>query len=156
MLLLNPNPRGLRALSLVLALMPALFLRAQVRPDASAAAEKESAIKLDAFKVTGTQIKRLEIEKVLPVTVFNQEAIEIRNPSTPVEMLTSMPQVTGQGITEGGGSPLSARGDAASINLRGIGAGNTLLLLDGLDGCLCRRQGRWCFARTRPCRNHCW
>ena len=132
MLLLNPNPRGLRALSLVLALMPALFLRAQVRPDASAAAEKESAIKLDAFKVTGTQIKRLEIEKVLPVTVFNQEAIEIRNPSTPVEMLTSMPQVTGQGITEGGGSPLSARGDAASINLRGIGAGNTLLLLDGL------------------------
>ena len=114
----------------MLALVPA-FARAQVSATPVPLSDKDT-VKLEALTVTGSLIKRLEIEKVLPVTVFNQEAIEIRNAATPVEMLTAMPQVTGQGIFEGGGSPLSARGDAASINLRGIGAGNTLMLLDGL------------------------
>jgi iron complex outermembrane recepter protein len=81
---------------------------------------------------TGTNIKRLDIEKVLPVTVLDREAIEIRNPATPVEMLQSLPQVTGSSTNEFGQSPIGGRGDAASINLRGIGDGNTLILLDGL------------------------
>ena len=76
----------------MLALVPA-FARAQVSATPVPLSDKDT-VKLEALTVTGSLIKRLEIEKVLPVTVFNQEAIEIRNAATPVEMLTAMPQVT--------------------------------------------------------------
>lgn len=98
----------------------------------TAASGTEDVIQLEAFSVTGSNIKRMEVEKVLPVSVLTQDAIEARNPATPVEMLTSLPQVTNVPTNEFGSSMNSARGDAASVNLRGIGSGNTLLLLDGL------------------------
>ena len=91
----------------------------------------EEAIKLEAFTVTGSNIKRLEIEKVLPVTVFSRDLIEARNALTPVELLTALPQVTNVPMNESSSGGANARGDNANINLRGIGTGNTLVLLNG-------------------------
>jgi iron complex outermembrane recepter protein len=89
------------------------------------------AIKLEAFTVTGSNIRRLEIEKALPVTVLSRDLIEARDALTPVELLTALPQVTNVPMNESSSGGANARGDNANINLRGIGTGNTLILLNG-------------------------
>lgn len=118
-----------------LALFPAFALAQTAPAPATPAEPTETAgetVKLAEFTVTGSNIKRLDIEKVLPVTVFGREAMEARNPTTPVEMLQAMPQATSSSTNELGNSAINGRGDAASINLRGIGDQNTLVLLDGM------------------------
>src|SRR5262245_14481695 len=57
-------------------------------------AKTEETVKLETFTVTGTNIKRLDMEKVLPVTVFSKDLIDSRNALTPVELLTALPQIT--------------------------------------------------------------
>ncbi|MEN9633267.1 MAG: Vitamin transporter BtuB precursor [Verrucomicrobiota bacterium] len=128
--------RSSRALLSLVTTIAATALHAQTAPTPSGATAakkdgKEEVLKLEAFSVTGTNIKRLEQEKVLPVTVFNIEQIEIRNALTPVEMLTSLPQVTNVPLNETQNGGANSRGDNANVNLRGIGAGNTLVLLNG-------------------------
>lgn len=95
------------------------------------AAKPEETVKLAAFSVTGTNIKRFDQETVLPVTVFNLDVMEARNALTPVELLTALPQVTNVPLNEAASGGANSRGDNANVNLRGIGAGNTLVLLNG-------------------------
>ncbi len=121
----------LSVLALLLAISPA---RSQTAPTPSApatAAKEGETIKLEAFTVTGSNIKRMEMEKVLPVTVFNRDLIDGRNALTPVEMLTALPQVTNVPLNESTSGGANSRGDNANVNLRGIGSGNTLVLLNG-------------------------
>jgi outer membrane receptor protein involved in Fe transport len=106
-------------------------LPAQAAPATSAAKPADGTVKLEAFTVTGSNFKRLDQEKVLPVTVFNLEAMEARNALTPVEMLTALPQITNLPLNESQNGGANARGDNANVNLRGIGAGSTLVLLNG-------------------------
>lgn len=89
------------------------------------------ATSIEHVVVTGSNIKRLETENVLPVTVLDQGAIEARNAVTPLEMLSSLPQITNAPLSEAGVGFGAARGDAATVNMRGIGASNTLILLNG-------------------------
>lgn len=121
-------------LALLCALATARLV-AQSTPAASGAAhdprKPDEAVKLEAFQVTGSNIKRLEIEKVLPVTIFNRDLIDGRNALTPVEMLTALPQVTSVPLNESTSGGANSRGDNANINLRGVGSGSTLVLLNG-------------------------
>jgi outer membrane receptor protein involved in Fe transport len=131
-----PRPRRAQTLLTLLTALATSALHAQTAPAPSAATAekkdgKEEVLKLEAFSVTGTNIKRLDQEKILPVTVFNIEQIEIRNALTPVEMLTALPQVTNVPLNESQNGGANSRGDNANVNLRGIGAGNTLVLLNG-------------------------
>ena len=71
------------------------------------------------------------MEAVLPVTVFSAEDIDIRDASQPSELLTALPQVTGLPGNETATLGATARGDNASISLRGIPSSNTLILLNG-------------------------
>jgi outer membrane cobalamin receptor len=98
---------------------------------APAPSKAEETVKLEAFTVTGTNIRRLESENVLPVSVVFSEQIEIRNASTPIDLLTSLPQVVSIPLNEVQTNGVSARGDNASISLRGIASANTLVLLNG-------------------------
>lgn len=121
------------ALGTVLLLAVPVPLCAQA---ASAAAKPGEAVKsevvtLDAVSVTGSSFKRLDQEKVLPVTVFSQETIDLRNALTPVELLTALPQVTNVPLNESTAGGANSRGDNANVNLRGIGSANTLVLLNG-------------------------
>ena len=100
-------------------------------PATSASAAAAAPVKLEAFQVTGSNLKRLEMEAVLPVTVFSTEDIEIRDASQPSELLTALPQVTGLPGNETATLGATARGDNASISLRGIPSSNTLMLLNG-------------------------
>jgi outer membrane receptor protein involved in Fe transport len=106
---------------------------AQSQPARStpAAAPGDETVKLEAFTVTGSNVKRLEVEKVLPVTVFDAAQIEVRDASQPSDLLTALPQVTGLPGNETATLGATARGDNASVSLRGIPSSNTLVLLNG-------------------------
>ena len=94
-------------------------------------APDEKAIQLERFTVTGTNIRRLDQEKTLPVTVLDQQAIEARDASQASDLLTALSQVTGMPGNETATLGATARGDNATISLRGIPSSNTLVLLNG-------------------------
>lgn len=106
---------------------------AQVAPTrtTSAATNDEEVVKLGAFSVTGSNVKRMEVEKVLPITTFNLDQIDIRGASQPSDLLTALPEITGLPGNESSFGTASARGDNASVSLRGINSSNTLVLLNG-------------------------
>jgi iron complex outermembrane receptor protein len=108
------------------------LVQAQVAPLAPATPPPgEEQVTLEKFVVTGSNIRRLDQEKVLPVTVFDQQAMEVRDASQASDLLTALPQVTGLPGNETATLGATARGDNASISLRGIPSSNTLVLLNG-------------------------
>jgi outer membrane cobalamin receptor len=121
--------RALRRLSAALGL--SAFIPLLAFGQAAAPAPREEVVKLEAFAVTGSNIKRLEVEKVLPVTVFDAPSIEVRDAGQPSDLLTALPQVTGLPGNETATLGATARGDNASLSLRGIASSNTLVLLNG-------------------------
>ncbi|HEY0945839.1 MAG TPA: TonB-dependent receptor [Opitutaceae bacterium] len=130
----RPRARGARPRvpSVVAALAVPASAFAQLVPSPSPAETGEEPVHvLEAFVATGSNIKRLDQEKALPVTVFNRELIETREASTPVQLLTALPQVVNVPLGETTNSAIAARGDNSSVNLRGLGSGNTLVLLNG-------------------------
>ncbi|NBX60795.1 MAG: TonB-dependent receptor, partial [Opitutaceae bacterium] len=132
---MNLTPYTLRRASnlALLAFAASLSLaQAQLSPTAPAAqSSKEETVVLQTFTVTGSNIKRLDAEKTLPVTVLNREAMEVRDASQASDLLTSLPQVTGLPGNETATLGATARGDNATVSLRGIPSSNTLVLLNG-------------------------
>ncbi len=85
---------------------------------------------MEQIVVTGTSIARDDAE-ALPVTVMSQEEMDLRDAGTPVELLTSLPSVTGVPLNESTQGGAGARGDVAGIAMRGLGTDATLVLLNG-------------------------
>lgn len=82
--------------------------------------------------VTGTQIQGAKINDVLPVTVLDETDIANVAATSGDELFRAIPQAGSVGFNEQNDvSSNNARGDAASINLRDLGTGNTLLLING-------------------------
>jgi len=98
-------------------------------PDAKE--RKEDPVVLQAFTVTGSNIKRLDQEKTLPVTVIDRDTMEMRDASQAADLLTAISQVTGMPGNETATLGATARGDNATVSLRGIPSSNTLVLLNG-------------------------
>lgn len=91
----------------------------------------EDVVALQKFVVTGSNIMRLDMEKIVPVTIINQDAMTTRNAFTPVDLLTSLPQVVSLPENETRTGSAGARGDNANINFRNLGATGTLILING-------------------------
>ncbi|PTX98570.1 TonB-dependent receptor [Opitutus sp. ER46] len=108
----------------------AAALVAQSAPPLPSGREEE-VVRLDAFTVTGSNVRRVESEKALPVTVMRSEDMELRDASQPADLLAALPQVTGLPGNEAATFGATARGDNANISLRGLPSSNTLVLLDG-------------------------
>jgi outer membrane receptor protein involved in Fe transport len=102
-----------------------------VTPARAPVVETESAIELERFVITGSNIRRLDLEKIAPVTVLDQTAIDVRNAVVPVDLLTSLPSVVNLPENETRLGSSGARGDNANINLRNMGATATLILVNG-------------------------
>ena len=115
-------------ISVASSLLPSLH--AQSAPVALASTGDE-AVELQRFVVTGSNIKRLDMERIAPVTVIDQDAIDVRNAVTPVDLLTSLPSVVNLPENETRLGSSGARGDNANINLRNMGATATLILVNG-------------------------
>ncbi len=132
--MLKKNTKNwLRAIPITAALALASLLPAQTAPapSTSTASTRAETVKLEAFTVTGSNIKRLEVEKVLPVTVIDAAAMEVRDASQTSDLLTALPQITGLPGNEAAVTGATARGDNATISMRGLASSNTLILLNG-------------------------
>ena len=83
--------------------------------------------------VTGTSIQGAQIDEVLPVTVVGEADVETIDPASGDELFRAIPQAGSVAFNDQStvGGVNGARGDIASINLRALGTGNTLLLLNG-------------------------
>ncbi|HEY0660209.1 MAG TPA: TonB-dependent receptor [Lysobacter sp.] len=122
------NPQ-LRRNALTLALITTLFTAVPAHAQEAAAAEasKEPEAKaktLDGVTVTGSRIKRAEIEGPAPVTVITSKDMEAAGFVTVYDAMSTITQASGE--PRGSFAPL---GD--SIDLRGMGTGRTLLLING-------------------------
>ena len=88
---------------------------------------------IDEIVTTGSQIKGAKISDALAVSVFQVEDIELLGIDSGDELLDAIPEM-GQNFfseTDTAGGVNAARGDVGAINMRNLGTGNTLVLLNG-------------------------
>jgi iron complex outermembrane receptor protein len=85
---------------------------------------------LSEVVVTGTSIKRAD-SAALPITAVSPDQMALRDANTPADLLTSLPQVVNVPVNDSTQGGAAARGDVAAVNLRGLGSGDTLVLLNG-------------------------
>lgn len=92
-------------------------------------ATQEKAVKLQKVEVTGSRIRRSELESSSPVFVLDRRAIEQTGASTIGDLLQEMPTIAGAAtnpqVNNGGGD------GGSTVSLRGLGSARTLLLLNG-------------------------
>jgi outer membrane receptor protein involved in Fe transport len=100
---------------------------------AFAQAETAAAAAPEEIVVTGTRIEGAKATGALPVTVLSAERIEATGSVSGDDLFRSIPQAGDVAFQESRttGNLNDARGDNASINLRSVGTGNTLVLLNG-------------------------
>jgi outer membrane receptor protein involved in Fe transport len=94
---------------------------------------QEAASNLDDIVVVGSQIRGAAVNAALPVTVVNEEQILATGAVNGDDLLRSIPQM-GDVLFSAANNPQTsnaARGDVNSVNLRSLGVGNTLVLLNG-------------------------
>ncbi|MDC8011311.1 TonB-dependent receptor domain-containing protein [Tahibacter soli] len=89
----------------------------------------ENTDKLETIVVTGSRIRRVDLETSSPVFVIDKSAIEKTGKVTIGDLLQEAPSIAGAAtnpsVNNGGGS------GAATVSLRGLGSQRTLLLLNG-------------------------
>ncbi|MCE3289792.1 MAG: hypothetical protein K0R83_1804, partial [Caulobacter sp.] len=100
-------------------------------PDPNAGAE--DAADVEEVTIVGSQIKGNKATEALPVTVLGEEDIAATAANSGDDLFRAIPQAGDVTFTESRttGGINDARGDTASINLRSLGTGNTLVLLNG-------------------------
>ncbi|ODT91862.1 MAG: TonB-dependent receptor, partial [Rhodanobacter sp. SCN 67-45] len=107
--------------------------------DQATPASKDKAKTLNAVVVTGSLIRRVDVETASPVVTIDREAITNSGKPTLGYVLQDMPAISGNATnpsnnSNGGGvaSPLlEAGGGASRVSLRGLGINRTLVLVDG-------------------------
>lgn len=117
-----------------LTLLTASGAWAQTAPSsASVPAEPETASDLGDVVVVGSQIRGAAVNTALPVTVLDEEQILATGAVNGDDLMRSIPQM-GDVLFSAANNPQTsnaARGDVNSVNLRSLGVGNTLVLLNG-------------------------
>ena len=97
-------------------------------------AQESSEENVEEVVVVGSQIKGASITGALPVTVISSEDIDILGVEDGTELLENMTEQGLNYFTEAesdSGGVNSARGDVGAYNIRNMGVGNTLILLNG-------------------------
>jgi iron complex outermembrane recepter protein len=122
--------RLLRSGTAMIALTLALPVYAQDAVPADPAAEE--ALPAEVV-VVGSQIKGKDITTALPVSVVDRNQIDATGALSGDDLIRSIPQAGDVTFNEANNPQTSnaARGDVNSINLRNLGVGNTLTLLNG-------------------------
>jgi iron complex outermembrane receptor protein len=132
------NPR-MTKLSIALAQVLGVGLAAGVATLPAMAQQPASKEKIE---VTGSNIKRIEGETALPVTVISREDIDKTGATTAAELLNTVSAIGAGGYSLAQGIGEAGRPGNTSVSLRGLGDTNTLILLNG------RRLANYAFAIT--------
>ena len=93
-------------------------------------ADDEEGVELDRVQVTGSRIKRVDIEGSTPVTVISREDIDFSGDSTVAELLRSSTFNSFGSFRDQSGFGNGFSG-ASFVSLRGLGSQRTLILMDG-------------------------
>jgi outer membrane cobalamin receptor len=118
------------ALSVALAVALAGPAHAQTADTAAPDAEaKEQATELERIQVTGSNIKRTDIETASPVQVISKQDIENMGARTLLQVLDNLPAARPAQVDSK--SLFTGSDGASQANLRGLGAQGTLVLLNG-------------------------
>ena len=92
-------------------------------------AEEQNKAKLDKFEVTGTHIKRSDVEGPAPVMIIDREEIDNSGASSLNALLKELTMNSGYMLNEN--HALSTTPGSSGINLRGLGQDATLVLING-------------------------
>ncbi len=97
------------------------------------AQEAKGSTEVDEIVVVGSQIQGSKVTAALPVTLLTSEQIQGAAAGSGDELFRTIPQAGNVTFNSSflPGSSNSARGDVNSISLRNLGAGNTLVLING-------------------------
>jgi iron complex outermembrane receptor protein len=98
--------------------------------------------KIEKIEVTGSNIKRIEGESALPVTVISRDEIAKTGATTAAELMSTISAVGAGGYSVANAIGESGRPGNTSVSLRGLGDTNTLILLNG------RRLANFAFSVT--------
>lgn len=126
----NWRKAGGRAL-LLLASFPFLAVTSvRAQSDTSSSESKKSdTVELQKFEVTGSRVKRLDVETPAPVVAYNTEAIEAKGYTNIGDFIQSLSFNTGAANSIY--QTASFTRGAATANLRGLGAQRFLVLVNG-------------------------
>jgi len=91
-------------------------------------ADEEKAERVERIQVTGSRIQRADLEGALPVTVIDREAIELSGETSAADLIRNTTFNSAGSFRPQSGS--SAQG-VSQVDMRGLGAGRTLVLVDG-------------------------
>lgn len=87
--------------------------------------------KVERIEVTGSNIKRIDSETALPVTVITRAEIERSGATSAADLIERLSANNGGGYNGSLALGDSARPGFAGASLRGLGSNNTLVLLNG-------------------------
>ncbi|MFQ6371515.1 TonB-dependent receptor plug domain-containing protein [Shewanella sp. YIC-542] len=124
------NNRSILAKSIRFALLGSVVTGVFASGFAAAAddTDKDKQAKVERIEVTGSRIKRTDLEGSVPVTVIDRDAIDMSGQTSVTDLLRNTTfNSTGSFRPQSGSS---AQG-TASLDLRGLGASRTLILVDG-------------------------
>ena len=124
---MNPRMKGL-SVALAKALGAGLAMSVATAP---AIAQTTTAQTKERIEVTGTNIKRVEGESALPVTVITREEIEKTGATTPMELLQVISANNSLGATMLTSTIGATTFSAQTASLRGLQGGHTLVLING-------------------------
>ncbi|MEM8936593.1 MAG: TonB-dependent receptor [Pseudomonadota bacterium] len=94
-------------------------------------AEQDAVDSDNVIVVTGSRIKGASDAGTIAVTTIDAEQLDTYGQASAGELFENLPQAGSFEINDSSDGPNDARGDVATINLRGLGSGNTLILLNG-------------------------
>lgn len=87
--------------------------------------------KLETIVVTGSRIRRVDLETASPVFVIDKGQIEKTGKLTVGDLLQSTPVIAGGATATNGAVNNGGGTGAATIDLRGLGTARTLILVNG-------------------------
>lgn len=122
---------GSAALAVVLGLAGAAQAQAQSQPAADPQDGEDAQV--EEIVIVGSRIAGARTTEALPVVVLDQAQIDATGAVSGDELMRTIPQM-GDVLFDSSNNPQTsnaARGDVNSVNLRSLGVGNTLVLLNG-------------------------
>ena len=127
---MNPRMKKL-SLALTQVLGVGVAVGAVSAPALAQQSAEQTAQTRERIEVTGSNIKRVEGETALPVTVISREEIEKTGATTPMELLNLISANNSLGNVNLNSTIGATTNSAQTASLRGLQGGHTLVLING-------------------------